>query len=203
MNTLLPSLENFRKQLDFSIISDERKIILSELIQYVQQQRNNHKEIHLNFICTHNSRRSQFSQVWAKTAAHFYAINIHSYSGGVEETEFNQRAVDSLKRTGFRISKREEKNPKYLVYFSEGTMPLYCFSKIYDDAINAKNNFAAVMTCSHADENCPYIPGADQRIPVRYNDPKEFDGTSLESQKYDERSKEIATEMFYIFSQIK
>ncbi len=203
MNTLLPSLEKFRKQLDFSLISEERKNILNELIQYIQQQRNNKKEIHLNFICTHNSRRSQFSQVWAKTAACYYGIDMHSYSGGVEVTEFNQRAVDSLVRTGFRIAKKEEENPKYLVYFSDDVAPLFCFSKLYDNELNAKANFAAVMTCSHADENCPFIPGADKRIPVRYNDPKEFDGTALEKEKYDERSKEIATEMFYIFSRIK
>jgi arsenate reductase len=203
MNTLLPPLENFRKQLDFSLLSEERKIILNELIQYVQQQRNEKKEIHLNFICTHNSRRSQFSQVWAKTAAYYYGIDMHSYSGGVEVTEFNQRAVDSLVRTGFRIAKKEEENPKYLVYFSNDAPPLFCFSKLYDNELNAKNNFAAVMTCSHADENCPFIPGADKRIAVRYNDPKEFDGTAIEKEKYDERSKEIATEMFYIFSNIK
>jgi len=58
------------------------------------------------------------------------------------------------------------------------------------------------MTCDHADENCPFIPGTEQRIPVRYEDPKAFDNTPLEAEKYDERSVQIATEMFYVFSKI-
>ena len=31
------------------------------------------------------------------------------------------------------------------------------------------------MVCDHADQNCPFIPGATARIPLRYKDPKEFD----------------------------
>ena len=203
MNTLLSPLESFRKKFDFSIISEERKIILNELIAYMQAQKNAGNEIHLNFICTHNSRRSQFSQIWAQTAAYYYGINAQCYSGGVEVTAFNERAVESIKRTGFKVEKKGEGNPKYSLFFSDDAAPIIAFSKLYDDETSAKSNFAAVMTCSHADENCPYIPGADKRIPIRYNDPKEFDDTPLEAQKYDERSREIANELFYTFSQIK
>ena len=200
---LLHSLESFREQLDFSSITDERKTILQELINYVQAQKSASKEIHLNFICTHNSRRSQFSQLWAQTASYYYGIDASCYSGGVEITAFNERAVASVKRFGFKVEQNGEGNPKYAVTFSEGSKPLIMFSILYDDASSAQSNFAAVMTCSHADENCPYIPGADKRIPVRYNDPKAFDDTVQEQEKYDERSKEIATEMFYVFSEVK
>lgn len=203
MNTLLSSLESFRKQLGFSSISEERKLILQELIDYVQEKKNNGEEIHLNFICTHNSRRSQFSQLWAQTASYYYGIKTYCYSGGVEITAFNERAVASVKRFGLKVEQNGEGNPKYAVTFSEESKPLIMFSKLYDDASSAQTNFAAVMTCSHADENCPFIPGANKRIPVRYEDPKAFDDTNLEATKYDERSKEIATEMFYVFSQIK
>ncbi len=203
MNTLLSPLENFRKQLDFSLLSEERKTVLTELINYIQQQRNAGKEVHLNFICTHNSRRSQFSQIWAQTAAYYYGINAQCYSGGVEVTAFNERAVESIKRSGFKVEKSGEGNPKYAVYFANDASPLLAYSKIYDDTANAKIGFAAIMTCAHADDNCPYIPGADKRIPIRYNDPKAFDDTPLEALKYDERSNEIANELFYTFSQIK
>ena len=203
MNTLLSPLENFRKQLDFSLLSEERKTVLTELINYIQQQRNAGKEVHLNFICTHNSRRSQFSQIWAQTAAYYYGVNAQCYSGGVEVTAFNERAVESIKRSGFKVEKSGEGNPKYAVYFANDASPLLAYSKIYDDTANAKIGFAAIMTCAHADDNCPYIPGADKRIPIRYNDPKAFDDTPLEALKYDERSKEIANELFYTFSQIK
>jgi arsenate reductase len=59
------------------------------------------------------------------------------------------------------------------------------------------------MTCSHADENCSFIPGTEKHRPVRYNDPKEFDDTPLEAVKYDESSMQIAAEMVYVFSKIK
>ena len=58
------------------------------------------------------------------------------------------------------------------------------------------------MTCAHADENCPFIPGTEQRIPVRYKDPKTFDDTPEETAAYLNKSIEIATEMQYIFSSV-
>ena len=58
------------------------------------------------------------------------------------------------------------------------------------------------MTCSQANANCPFIPGAEKRIPITYEDPKEFDNTPQQIKKYQERSNQIATEMLYVFSQI-
>ncbi|MDX5479857.1 MAG: protein-tyrosine-phosphatase, partial [Cyclobacteriaceae bacterium] len=151
----------------------------------------------------HNSRRSQFSQIWGKVAAAYHGIDINSYSGGVEVTAFNERAVASIKRFGFKVSKEGESNPKYFVFYSNDEDPIVTFSKVYDDAANALYGFAAVMTCSHADENCPFIPGAEARIPVRYEDPKAFDDTDQEAEMYDTRSLQIASELLYVFSRIK
>lgn len=181
----------------------ERKAALQPLIDYIQSKVDQGAVAHLNFICTHNSRRSQLSQVWAQTAAHYFGVPASCYSGGVEVTAFNERAVASLKRSGFRVASEGEGNPKYAVYFSETLPPIRAFSKLYDDPENAAPGFAAVMTCSEADENCPFIPGSERRIPVRYEDPKAFDGTPREALGYDERSRQIASEMFYVFSQIK
>lgn len=185
-------------------ISEERKAVLSSLIQYIQRKIDQGQAVNLNFICTHNSRRSQFSQVWAKTAAELHGLGINSYSGGVEVTAFNSRAVDSLRRSGFRISSKENgSNPTYFLFYSDEADPIVAFSKLFDDPANQASQFAAVMTCDHADENCPFIPGTEQRIAVRYEDPKAFDDTGLESEKYDERSLQIASEMLYVFSQIR
>ena len=201
-NPLLPAIETLRKSLTVDSISTERKAILQELVTYIQMKRDNQQEINLNFICTHNSRRSQLSQVWAQVAAWYYDIPIKSMSGGVEVTAFNERAVQSLERAGFQIHNPGGANPQYQVQFSFDSTPLICFSKLFDDPANEAEYFAAVMTCSHADENCPFIPGTEQRIAVRYEDPKAFDDTPEESSKYDERSAQIATEMFYVFSQV-
>jgi arsenate reductase (thioredoxin) len=200
---MYPTLQNKIAEILQVGISQARKAILRHLIDFIQQKIDKGQEVNLNFICTHNSRRSQFSQLWAQTAAFYYHIPVNCFSGGVEETAFNERAVASAKRSGFEINGAVSDNPRYKVAFSKNTEPIAMFSKLYDDDTNPESNFAAIMTCSSADENCPYIPGTDKRISLLYDDPKEFDGTSKEATKYDERSGQIAAELFYVFSKIK
>lgn len=183
-------------------ISEDRIAKLQPLIDYIKSKREKGQPIRLNFICTHNSRRSQFSQIWAQTAADYFEIPAFCYSGGVEVTACNERTILSLERSGFIISKHGHSNPIYFILQDKDTRPIIVFSKLYDDVINPHGIFATIMTCSHADENCPFIPGAEARIPVRYEDPKEFDDTDVESTKYDERSQQIASEMFYVFSRV-
>lgn len=183
-------------------ISLERKEQIEMLVTYMKDCLQQGKPLRLNFICTHNSRRSQLSQVWAQTAADYFNIPLQSYSGGVEETAFNERAVASLQRFGFQVNKRGHANPVYFVFHTEDSRPMIAFSKIYDNPINPHQQFAAVMTCSHADENCPFIPGASARIPLRYEDPKAFDDSPEESIQYDERSAQIGSELFYAFESL-
>lgn len=211
MNTakmrLLPDLQARVQNLPVDKISTERQEVLQALIDYIQSKRKKDEGVKLNFICTHNSRRSQFSQIWAQTAADYYGVKASCYSGGVEVTAFNERAMESIKRAGFQLTKKqahekEQSNPVYFVFHSNDASPISAFSKLYDDPVNATTGFAAIMTCSHADENCPFIPGAEARIPVRYEDPKTFDDTPEEAKKYDERSMQIAAEMFYVFFKI-
>lgn len=189
-------------KMDYNTISDNRKIELEVLTQFIQEKKDKNLPVLLNFICTHNSRRSQFSQIWGQVASDYYGISIQSFSGGVERTAFNKRAVSSLERFGFKIIKNGDNNPKYKVQWNINSKPLVMYSKIYDDSINPLSGFAAIMTCSHADENCPFVTGCEKRISIRYEDPKKFDDTPLEFAMYDYKSFEIATELFYIFSQV-
>ena len=181
----------------------DRKKVLESLIDYVQTKVDAKEEFNLNYICTHNSRRSQFSQVWSAVAASVFGIKAPSFSGGVEVTAFNERAIKSLERFGFKVSTQEGTNPVYRIYYSDAFSPVIGFSKIYDHPNNPKNNFAAVMTCSHADDNCPFIPGTEKRIALNYEDPKAFDGMPQEAEMYDERSTQIASELLYAFGSIK
>lgn len=184
-------------------ISVERMPAIDQMADYLVSKIKADQEIRLNFICTHNSRRSQFSQIWAQTAADYFEIPAISYSGGIEVTAFNMRAVAAIKRDGFKIVKKGIDNPVYFVFYGEDAEPIVTFSKVYDDPINAKHGFAAVMTCDHADENCPFIPGAEARIPLRFEDPKAYDDTDLEEQMYSERSHQIGAELFLIFQKAK
>ncbi|MEM6268135.1 MAG: protein-tyrosine-phosphatase [Bacteroidota bacterium] len=162
------------------------------------------REVKLIFICTHNSRRSHFGQVWAATAAEAFGLpGITTYSGGTAATAFNPRAATALERAGFRVQRPEGRNPPYEVAWSGRRPAMICFSKIYDDPSNPHTGFAAVMTCSEADHSCPLIPGATARFSLPYEDPKSADGTERETARYDERCRQIATEMLFLFQQVR
>ncbi len=201
--SLLPTIERLTNE--FNQIAPERKQILRELTDFVRQKINAGDVARLNFICTHNSRRSHISQLWAQAAAYYYGLqNVQCFSGGTEATAFNPRAVTAMQKAGFDIQTfKGGDNPVYHVTVAAGAPPLPVFSKRYDDIVNPKTDFAAIMTCSHADENCPLIPGASKRIALTYNDPKDFDGTPLEAAKYSERVDEIGREILFAFSQVK
>lgn len=201
-------LENLSKTIESIAkieISDERKVVLQPLMDYIQRKLNVDEEIRLNFICTHNSRRSHLSQIWAQTMTfHFGIQNIYCYSGGTEATAMFPKVSETLVNQGFQIQKLSEGlNPVYAVKFDNNQHPIICFSKTYFDDFNPKSNFAAIMTCNNADEGCPMVFGAEARFPIMYDDPKMFDGTDIEDEKYAERSLQIASEMYFVFSQIK
>jgi len=186
-------------------VSDERKEVLRPLMDYIQNKVTTNQEIRLNFICTHNSRRSHLSQIWAQTMAFQFGISrVFCYSGGTEATAMFPKVAETLVNQGFQIQKlSQENNPVYAVKFDANQHPIICFSKTYSDDFNPKNNFGAILTCNNADEGCPMVFGAEARFPIKYNDPKAFDGTDLMDEKYAERSLEIASEMYFVFSQIK
>lgn len=197
MKKMYPSIYSYIQSLtpEMKLIPRPRQELLLRLAEQVQPGAS------LTFICTHNSRRSHFGQIWAAVAAAWYGVEgVKTYSGGTEATAFNPRAVAALERAGFRVENPGGANPVYQVFFSETRPPLECFSKTFDDPVNPASGFAAVMTCSDADENCPFIPGAAVRIPLTYEDPKEADGTPEETARYDERCRQIAVEMFYAFA---
>ncbi len=181
-------------------VPNSRKEILDSIASYCKKQIAKNDQAQLNFICTHNSRRSQLAQVWAFVFAKYYNLPIQAFSGGIEVTAFYSSGVEVLQSTGLKITNYEGVNPKYTVHY-QGDV-LNCWSKLYNDKQNPKSSFAAIMTCSHADDNCPLVSGSDLRIPLTYLDPKIADGSAEEIKKYHERSLQIASEMNYLFSKV-
>lgn len=199
LKTYISELES-----EFDSIPSSRKEELENVADYVRAKLEKGETTQLNFICTHNSRRSHLAQIWTAVAAVYYDLeNIETYSGGTEATAFNPRAVAALERAGFKIENPGGENPKYRVRFDDQSESMICFSKTFDDSVNPDSDFAAIMTCSDADENCPFVTGAEFRKPVTYVDPKEADGTGREAEVYDERCRQIGTEMFYMMSLVK
>lgn len=203
--TLFPQLAALINTLDMESISAARKAILDPLAEFIQHKVKTDQEIRLNFICTHNSRRSHLSQVWAQAiAAHFGITNVYSYSGGTEATALFPMAATTLKNSGFQIASLSEgNNPVYSIKYAANEAPIIGFSKTFDAPFNPSSEFAAIMTCSSADQGCPFIAGAEKRFPITFEDPKAFDNTPQQAEKYQERSLQIATELYYIFSKVK
>jgi arsenate reductase len=175
------------------------------LADYIQKAQNNHETIRLNFICTHNSRRSHLAQIWAQTMAfHFGLKNIFCYSGGTEATAMFATVVTTLQHQGFQIQQLSvAENPIYALKYAQNEAPVICFSKTYNHSFNPQNQYVAIMTCSSADEGCPVVLGASARFSIQYDDPKAYDYTDLQSEKYAERSLEIAKEMWWVFQAIR
>lgn len=188
----------------FDKIPDSRKESLATLASFIARKVRAGETARLVFICTHNSRRSHIAQIWAQAAAYHYHIpNVATFSGGTEATAFNPRAVSAMQRAGFRIVGRAgETNPFYDVTFAGDASPMNIFSKRYDETPNPSSDFAAVMTCSHADQHCPAMPGAAVRIALPYDDPKNFDDTLQETSMYTGRVHEIGREMVYALSRV-
>ncbi|CEJ72011.1 Protein ArsC [Chryseobacterium oranimense G311] len=198
---LLETIELLKNQ----EINEDRKATLAPLVDFIQKKLEEKKDVNINFICTHNSRRSHLSQVWAQIAGIYYKVqSVTCYSGGTEETAIFPKVIETLKEQGFTILKISgTENPVYAVKFSENSHPIIGFSKRYDSPFNPTSGFAAIMTCFQADSGCPFIAGAEARIPITFEDPKISDNTPEQTKVYQERSVQIGAEMFYVFSQIK
>ena len=207
LQRILPQVQKYLEQRirEFDQIPDERKSELKKISQYVNRRVRAGEPAKLTFICTHNSRRSHLSQIWAAVAVSHYKLEkIETYSGGTETTAFNPRAIAALERAGLKVeSVKGGENPHYAVQFQESADPLICFSKIYHDPPNPQKEFCAVMTCSQADRACPLVVGSSLRVALPFDDPIIADGTSKETARYDERCAQISREMLYLFSEVR
>lgn len=188
----------------FDTISSDRKAQLETLSAYIEKKYSAQKTPKLIVICTHNSRRSHLGQLWLALAADYYKLpTIETFSGGTEATLFHPNAIAAVKRVGFEVSiEAQAKNPIYNIQWKENQEPYQAFSKRFEEAPNPTQEFAAIMVCTEADEGCPFVPGTDFRIALPFEDPKAFDGTPQEAEKYDERCRQIGTEMLYVMSKV-
>ena len=198
---LIQSLKNM--DTNMASISEERKAKLMPLVYFILDNQRDNDPSELIFVCTHNARRSHMAQLWAAAAALYCDLeNIETYSGGVEVTRIHPNALASLERSGFEFSGEDDiENPSFLVQLGDSVM-FEVFSKKYDDDTNPQKNFAAVLVCSEVAEACPNVEGASLRLPISYDDPKEFDRSDLAEERYDERSFQIGTEMLFVMKTV-
>lgn len=201
---LYPELDQYLAHLDFDSIKAERKDVLAPLLDHLQEMYQAKKAINLNFICTHNSRRSHLAQCWAQAIAYAVGMEqIRCFSGGTEATEVFPEVIHALVKAGFRSEMIGSKPQSiYAIKYGSNLHPILSFSKKFNHSFNPQSHYAAIMVCSEAEQNCPVVHGAAVRLALPYEDPKQSDGTDRQAEAYQERSREIATELLFIFSQI-
>jgi hypothetical protein len=204
---LLPTLQPYVGQVarGADSVPVERKEVLNSIATDIAARLKAGKRADLTFICTHNSRRSHMSQIWAATAAYYYGLDgVFTFSGGTQATACNCRTVAAMRRVGFDIEDATTgDNPIYLVRYAADRPVIRAYSKLYNGDGNPARDFIALMTCSVADKSCPVVQGASSRYAIHYVDPRLCDDTPLETEAYNARCHEIAQEMFYIMSHVR
>lgn len=203
--TTIKTEDFFNNALTSLKLDDNRIKLLNNIANFIALELKTSKKANINYICTHNSRRSQLAQVWSCYASNYYNLNtINSFSGGTTATAFFRNTVKTLQEVSFtfRIIEFSHQNPVYSITYENGKRPIIGFSKLYNDAQN-KTPFIAITTCNSADENCPFIPEASKRFHLPFVDPKIYDNTKFQSEKYLETNKQIAGEIHYIFKLVK
>tara|TARA_B100001057_G_C22861647_1_gene954791 strand:+ start:3149 stop:3787 length:639 start_codon:yes stop_codon:yes gene_type:complete len=182
-------------------ISYERKLILEAIAAQIKFDLADGTQVKLVYLCTHNSRRSHFSQVWGCVAAVLFGFKeIETYSGGTVATACHPNTIEALRDLGFKITCNDlaADNPHYKVYYSEDDF-IDCYSKANTEDVLPQNDFIAIMTCADSDDNCPLVPGAKKRFSTTYDDPKEFDKSENPVEHYKKRCLQIAHEALYTF----
>ena len=191
------------KNIDLGL-EKNRKDKLVKLAQVIKRNHEQQNIVKIIFICTHNSRRSQFSQVWAYVSSLYFKLDFIEFcSGGIEVDSVNLNVINSLINSGLKIEKTHNNKVIYLLKSFKKDKGINLYSKVYDSKLNPSKHFIAIMTCSDADQMCPVIKGADKKISLPYSDPRVADNTGLEKEVYNQTCSIIAKEMFYLMKQVK
>lgn len=112
--------------------------------------------MHLLFLCTGNSCRSQMAEGWARFLSNG---QVDAQSAGIEVHGKNPRAIAVMQEAGVDISQQES-------------------TKLTDEMLNWAD--VLVTVCGHADEHCPVIPSGKQKIHWPLNDPARATGNEEE-----------------------
>jgi arsenate reductase (thioredoxin) len=203
----------------FDMIDLEHRSSGEALADWIVKNYQTGRNLDVIAVCTANSRRSLFGSTMGNIAADYYGMpEIRFHSGGTAATAINSRAINALKEIGVEIEltgkeaprgEPQTRNPIYVVRWGKagalGTPPPEAseFSKVYSDAVNPQQGFAALVVCSEADAACPIVKGADVRISAPFLDAKMYDGGSYESPKYAERRDDMGRFMLSVMLQAR
>ncbi|MEJ2362442.1 MAG: arsenate reductase (thioredoxin) [Gammaproteobacteria bacterium] len=112
--------------------------------------------MHVLFLCTGNSCRSQMAEGWARQ---FAPATIQVQSAGIEAHGKNPRAIAVMAEAGVDIASQES-------------------TKLVSSMLSWAD--VVVTVCGHADEHCPVLPPNVHKIHWPLSDPAKATGTEEE-----------------------
>jgi arsenate reductase (thioredoxin) len=112
--------------------------------------------LHLLFVCTGNSCRSQMAEGWARTLGGEHVV---AESAGIEAHGKNPRAIAVMAEAGVDISAQES-------------------TRLSDDMLARAD--LVVTVCGHADEHCPVLPAGVRKLHWPLQDPAKATGSEEE-----------------------
>jgi len=196
----------------FDMIDEAHREAGGELVDWIVENYKPGQPLDVTAICTGNTRRSILGATLGNIAAAYYGMpEIRFHSGGTAPSAFNPRTITALEEIGVAIEPTGQEaprgepktaNPIYVVRWGTG-MEANEFSKTYFDTGNPQERFAALMVCGEADAGCPLVKGAAVRISMPYLDPKIYDDSIYQSQKYAERRDDIGRLMLSVMAQVR
>ena len=113
-------------------------------------------QIHLLFLCTGNSCRSQIAEGWARELSGYW---LQIQSAGIEAHGQNPLAIAIMQDAGVDISGQES-------------------SKVSAEMLEWSDY--VVTVCGHADEHCPVLPPGTRKEHWPLSDPAKADGSQKE-----------------------
>lgn len=114
------------------------------------------------FLCTGNSCRSQMAEGWCRALK---GDRIEPFSAGIKTHGLNPYAVKVMAEAGVDISHHH--------------------SKLLAELDGVEFDYV-VTVCGHANENCPWFPGATKVVHVGFDDPPQLAAAlETESEKLD------------------
>ena len=194
---LYPEITEFLNGINTNSMESNRQEKWNDLAQHLRKTDNKGA---INFICTHNARRSVISQSIASALAYHYGLNgIVAWSGGAEETFVHPNSIKLLLRIGFRLKEQTTgENPRYTLSFAVDAPDLLLFSKKFDDP-SSPAPYHAILVCSKGDAACPFIPNVASRTLIPFEDPGAYDNTPQADEAYYEAATRIGGELKQFF----
>jgi len=205
-NKLYPILNEYVRDFpeEFRKISEERRFRLNEIVYFLEEQRQQGSPWQITFISTNESSVGHMAQAWSKAAAYYFGFNQYqAYSGGLNPDEISDNTIIALEKAGFIVYRSKVGAIKvYRIKYSYNLDPVIAFPKKLYHSKNPGDNFMAVILDGNADLNIKNVRGTYNRLFLEYEDPQGYEGSDLEDVKFNESCKQVAVEMFYVFSQL-